>query len=144
MGLKKIEKSELKQWKDAYCQKINDGETKNCLISLTELKELISYIESYNQRNQKSEHCDGIRIHLTRPDITINGKVNLPDKTTVRQISFAIVPTKNYSNNFQGANGTFIWGANNCYENGESVCLFPGGISSEHSGLCPTNCGGDH
>jgi hypothetical protein len=149
MGLEKLKKSELNTLRQNYRKtKTNPDETNSCLIKLEELKEFINYIEFYNQRNLNPDKCDGIRIYLVRypPKEASNRRhveVDIPGKGKTSQISFAIVPTKQYGETFKDKNNNYIYGANNCYENDLIVCLSPGSMIGEHSGLCPTNCGGE-
>jgi hypothetical protein len=148
MGLEKITKERLTIIHNNYRgYKTNENETNNGLISLKELKEFINYVEFYNQRNLNSDKCDGIRIYLVRhplDEASNRGetKVDFPGKGNTTQISFAIVPTKQYGETFSDEDKNLIYGANNCFEGDEIVCLSPGSLNSEHSGLCPTNCGG--
>src|SRR4030095_6402519 len=97
MGLDKLKKSELNAWRKAYAKNIHDpNETLSGLISLMELKQLITYIDYYNLNTPKPDQCDGIRIYLVRSGLNKHLPVMLPNKITTSQISFAIVPTKNY------------------------------------------------
>ena len=145
MGQRFVTKAELQTWVDPYIASItNDpNETKNAIISLKELRDLMTYIDNANVN--LSKRIDGIRIYLTRFPLMST------TRTTNRngpQISIAIVPTVEYSEQFEidkqmgvlvaGAKNHYVW--DNTVE--QIMCVFPGDVKSEHTGLCPVNCGG--
>ena len=131
MGPSLQSRTELRRIVDRYRipqeenQKI---ETTSCLISLVELRALITYMDNENVK-LVGRKIDGVRVYFTRD--SINEYKN--------QLSIAIVPTYDYrdpySSNINGA------GAENYFINDQIMCLQPG-YSAENSGLCPPNCGG--
>jgi hypothetical protein len=134
MSFEKIKKDKLRDWVNVYKKSIAEipHETTNCLISLEEIRFLITYID--HQNSLKGAKIDGVRIYFTRR-IT-----NYPSPGSL-QNSIAIVPTINYSPEYTKPDKG---GAANYYEKDTITCLCPGGDAHENTGLCPPNCGGEH
>ncbi len=134
MASGKIAFTELKGWIDDYKKTINiHKETRSCLLSLAELRSLITYIDTQNI--YRKDKIDGVRVYFTRPGVPNN------------QMSIAIVPTHKYSDTFEftDENGKVVpcAGAHDYKDqDGEIYVVMPGGLNSEHTGLCPPNCGG--
>lgn len=133
MGLRKITNEKLTEWENTYTVPLEDAEeTRSCILSLNEVKALITYIDERNQADPPA-NIDGIQIYLTRsnecPQVKKIASRNIP------QISFAIVPSK---------------GINKFFEiNGSVKCLYPGDYGEDENGtvstgtttqLCPPNC----
>jgi hypothetical protein len=138
MGLDVIKRNVLSDWTKEYRNTIgkNEIETKSGLISLKELKSFIAYLDYLNLKNKNEvDKIDGIRVYFIR------GIFGSDQKQP--QNSIAIVPTHQFEK--YGRNSKV--GAENYYEkeNGEKeiICLAPGIIFNENSGLCPPNCAGD-
>src|SRR5262249_28450254 len=97
MALLKILKSDLDKWVTNYENTRKDKkETRSCILYLTELKGLLTYMESHKE-------IDGVKIYFIRQNEyvqpkepyrlqSIKGGVNA-------QLSIAIVSTCNYQDN---------------------------------------------
>ena len=123
-----IKKTQLRKMVESYRDGLDANETKSCLISLKDLNYLIDYYES-NKEFNTSDPITGFRIYFYRPDIEKGNLIMVGDKV---QTSLIIVPTNKYTKSPAFANDMFD-------EDSDCLILTPGG---EHSGLCPTNCGG--
>lgn len=153
--------SDIKNWAGEYTHYLtkNPTETRSCLVPLGDLEEIMSYIHEKNYSAYKNnrefgtklELIDGIRIYLIRHDFgsqIIKLTEPITNKLNVPQITFAIVPTKNYSHHYLDKNGSSLHGgADNFIDpSGKIASIIPGFKpegTSESSGLCPNNCGGE-
>ena len=145
-----INKEILQGWIDNYKDTIHPRETKNVLIDFKDLKSLVVGIDQLNKSGVVN--ISGVRIYLVRQDDHANDVGRQRDKILYghTQISLAIVPVFNYHNEkYYSLTGRVIpedgydtGGADDYFDNNEILCLTPGALSHEHSGLCPYNCGG--
>ena len=146
-----LSKQRLQGWVNNYKDTIHPRETKNVLIGIDELKKFIEEIETLNKT--EGAGINGVRIYMVRQDDYKNYDGEERDKIIYghTQISLAIVPVFNYHNEkYYSLTGRVIpedgydtGGADDYFDNNnEILCLTPGALSHEHSGLCPYNCGG--
>jgi hypothetical protein len=139
MATQIVEFADIKRWIDKYeSQKYKKGETKSCLLQLSDLRSLIAYIDCENVHLQGGNIIDGVRVYFIRQDTSDQPHLQLLDgETLVYQMSIAIVPTNGYDVDKKGNVIAF-----NYIKNKEIYAVLPGVKGSEHSGLCPPFCGG--
>lgn len=154
-----IKKTELKTWIDRYKESIaqenKKSETKNIIIKLEDMEELMKFIKKHNDNTAKDK-ISGMRIYLIRTEHNSGhlksgqffNKVQLNAKS-YPQMNVVIVPIKNVQDYAERDSS----GKTNIYVRGEDVYeknsnespdeivvgIYPGG---ETTGLCPNNCGG--
>ena len=132
--------SDLKTYVLSYIDSLNGvNDTTSCLIDLSTLKNLMSYISRYNKRKKSTTPAIGaIRIYLIRSE----------DKRFKRlddgrpQIGFAIVPVSDYVAWGQGAPLNVKGNDAKHFDDDSIIYAIIPGLSNEGSGLCPDNCTG--
>jgi hypothetical protein len=130
MGPSLMSKQDLRTLVENYANSIagKPNVTTSCLISLVELRAMITYSDNENVKLIGGK-IDGVRIYFTIGDV----------RNDPNQISLAIVPTINYDDNYKN---TGDGGADNYYKRGNTIMCLKPGFDAENSGLCPPNCGG--
>ena len=135
---KKESRVSLRKNLESYRQGLPAGETRSCILRLSDIEALIKFYSDPKHLNGENA-IDSFRIYLFRE---IPGKLYPPSGQKIAQIgskgqiSFILVPT----NNFIDRDAKDMSSANDMFDsNDECLMLYPGG---ETSGLCPTNCGG--
>ncbi len=136
MAAEKIEFKKLEEWVANYEKNTTPRETKNVVISLDDINQLMDYCKTHPQ----SASISSVRFYLVRQnelgrDIIFNGQ---------SQISLVGVPVLDYKDNEFDANGNLIAhkGGNDLKDGDDIFSIFPQSNNHEHSGLCPYNCRG--
>ena len=136
MAAGKIEFKKLVDWVANYDNHAIGRETKNVVISLDDITQLIDYCKTHPQ----SASISSVRFYLVRQnelgrDIIFNGQ---------SQISLVGVPVLDYKDNEFDDNGNLIHhkGGNDLKDGDDIFSIFPQSNDHEHSGLCPYNCRG--
>ncbi len=127
-----LSKADLSEAVQSYRKDLHPNETRSCILLWSELKQLVADTEKIHGDGS----VDGIRIYFYRADdrkeyIGPGQKIHaVGDKT---QLSIMVVPMNRYNYSSPAiAYDMFD-------QEGKVWVLIPGG---EHTGLCPTNCGG--
>ena len=130
--LQQVSKADLVKTLHPYRKNLPSGETTSSIILLSELKNLIDKTEKEHGEGS----VDGVRIYFCRPDdrreyIGPNQKIGKVGDQT--QLSIIMVPMNKYNYSAPAI-------AYDMFDSDGNIwALTPGG---EHTGLCPTNCGG--
>lgn len=138
MAAEKIKFSKLVEWVDSYSKNALERETKNVVINLDDIKELVKYCDEHS----KKDKINSIRFYLVRQNEKDRGRDIVFDDQT--QISIIGVPVIDYKDNEFDVNNKLIEhkGGYDLKEGDDIFSIYPFHVSHEHSGLCPYNCRG--
>lgn len=136
MAAEKIAFKKLEEWVANYENNALARETKNVVINLDDIAELVNYCKNH----PKSNAINSIRFYLIRQN-ELGRDIVFKDQS---QISLVGVPVINYQDNEFDVNQNLIYhdGGYDLKEGDEIFSIFPQGYNHEHSGLCPYNCRG--
>ena len=158
MARRYVTEKDLKEWINNYRSRIPNkpqqntykvieaaNETVNCIISVAEIRDLIAHIDEQNKSLKEADKIGGLKIYLIRQALYTS---TLFIEGGVPQIGLAIVPANHYGPTGETDPGTQKekYGSQNYFEgptdNRKIMCVFLPNERSEHTGLCPVNCGG--
>ncbi len=111
-----LEPTKLTDWVNSYKTNLPVNQTRGCVLSLNEVRNLMRDIDNHNKENPKQQ-IESIRIYL----IKLAGLL-YPHRSLNGEVGFAIVP------DMIPGNIPLPW----------IVPVY----TSKHSGMCPPNCGG--
>lgn len=136
MSSGKINFGILEGWSKNYENNAYERETKNVVIYLDDIKNLINYCDQHKE----SDKINSIRFYLVRQnefgrDIVFGQQ---------SQISIVGVPVIEYRDNEFDPNGNLIQyaGGYDLKDGNDIYAIYPQSQDHEHSGLCPYNCRG--
>lgn len=142
MASEKIKFSRLEKWVADYENNSLKRETKNVVINLSDIQDLIDYCNGHDQKSK----INALRFYFVRQnDLGTNRDIVFDDQT---QISLVAVPVLDYTDNEFDADGKLLnpEGGYDVIEkttDGDEVfAVYPISTNHEHSGLCPYNCKG--
>ncbi|MGB4770651.1 MAG: hypothetical protein WBP58_04300 [Chitinophagaceae bacterium] len=127
-----LSKAELEQAVKLYRTGLHENETTSCFLTLDNVKKLVDDTEKLHGKGK----VEGFRVYFYRADPRKKYKdpnAKILDVDGKPQMSIIMVPITDYKvDGPRSAIDMFD-------KDGKVLVLTPGG---EHTGLCPTNCGG--